>query len=105
ERRSAVRNLAARYDLQAFCLRDGIRAPVRLEVSDYHVDTLGFQCLRLVQHAVGLTHARRVPEVYLQASAAHACSPCGNKRISKSSARSISLSIGLLTRCVCPRNI
>src|ERR1019366_2419852 len=57
---------AARHGLQALCLGNGLAAPVRFEVADGDVDTLGAEGLGLVEHAVGFADPRGIAEVDLE---------------------------------------
>ncbi len=55
--------------LQAGGFRDGVFPPVRLKVADHNIDSLSYELLRFLQHAVGLANARGIPEEYLQLAA------------------------------------
>ena len=51
---------------QAFDERRGVGATVRLDKAEHHVDAAALQRVRLLEHAVGLAHARREPDVQLE---------------------------------------
>src|SRR5438105_10242214 len=84
---AAIPNLFPGNNLEPFGLCDGVLPAMRLEVADNHVNALGLQLLRLLQHLVGLADACRVPHENLESAASH--STAGrSSRPSQSSARS-----------------
>ena len=62
----AVGNRALRDDLQVADHRLGIRALVRLHKADHHIDALLAHQVRILEHLVGLAHARRRAKIDLQ---------------------------------------
>ena len=70
ERRAAVLDDLARDGLQPLGQRDGVLAPVRLEVADHDVDALrACSSLRLGQHLIGLADAGGVAQEDLEPTA------------------------------------
>src|ERR1035441_8949714 len=62
---AGVGNDAARHDLQALCFGNGLTAPVRFEVADGDVDSLGAEGLGLIEHAIGFADPRGIAEIDL----------------------------------------
>ena len=68
QRPAAIGHGASRDHLEALCLRDRLRAAVRLEVADHDVAAVVGLGGALLEHAVGLAHARGHADEDLQAS-------------------------------------
>ena len=69
EHGAAVLDPAARHDLEVLHLRLGLGAAIGLDDADNDVEAARAQGMRLLQHLVGLAHARRRADVDAQACA------------------------------------
>ena len=65
---AAVLDPSAGHLLQFADLGDGLRPAMRLHVTDHHVDALAAEPVSLLQHVVGLAHARREAKIDFQPS-------------------------------------
>src|SRR5262249_32830226 len=69
DRDTAVLDRTSRYGRDAFDERCRLRAAVRLDEADHHIDAALPQRVRLLEHSIGLADAGREAEVELQTPA------------------------------------
>src|SRR6476659_7617806 len=62
----AIFDLLSGNDFESLGLGKRIFATVRFDIANNHVDSLGFQFMRILQHLVSLTDARGIAHVDLE---------------------------------------
>ena len=66
QRHAAVVDLAERNHFQVAHLGHGLRAPMRFDEAEHHVDALVAELMRLFEHPIGLAHPGRTAEINLE---------------------------------------